>query len=84
MAHSTLTSKGQTTIPREIRKVLGLSPGMMLAYEVRAGEVVVKRLRGGRSLMGSLRGGSKGKDDFKEARAAATKAWADEAAQEGL
>lgn len=42
MAYSTLTSKGQTTIPREIRKLLGLKENDRILYEVVNGEVAIK------------------------------------------
>ena len=35
-AESTLSTKGQTTIPRTVRKRLGLEPGDRLRYEVAA------------------------------------------------
>lgn len=34
MSTSTLTSKGQTTIPKEVRDQLGLSPGDRIEYVV--------------------------------------------------
>ncbi|NIR32559.1 MAG: AbrB/MazE/SpoVT family DNA-binding domain-containing protein [Gammaproteobacteria bacterium] len=34
MSTSTITSKGQTTIPKEIREQLGLSPGDRVEYVV--------------------------------------------------
>jgi AbrB family looped-hinge helix DNA binding protein len=40
--YSTITSKGQTTIPREIRKILGLKPRDKIAYKVKGDEVVVE------------------------------------------
>ena len=42
MSESTLTSKGQTTIPREIRKLLGLKENDRILYEVEGGNVVIK------------------------------------------
>jgi AbrB family looped-hinge helix DNA binding protein len=42
MPHSTLTSKGQTTIPREIRKLLGLKENDRILYEVEDGKVAIK------------------------------------------
>jgi antitoxin PrlF len=42
MAESTLTSKGQTTIPREIRKLLGLKKNDRILYEVEDGKVAIK------------------------------------------
>lgn len=41
-----ITSKGQTTIPAEVRKALDAKPGDMLAWDVKQkGEVVVRRVR---------------------------------------
>ena len=42
MAESTLTSKGQTTIPRDIRKLLGLKENDRILYEVEDGKVTIK------------------------------------------
>ncbi|HEY5992373.1 MAG TPA: type II toxin-antitoxin system PrlF family antitoxin [Candidatus Udaeobacter sp.] len=42
MSQSTLTSKGQTTIPREIRKLLGLKENDRILYEVKDGKVAIK------------------------------------------
>lgn len=43
MAVSTLTSKGQTTIPKEIRDLLGLAAGDKLDFVVEADGRVVLR-----------------------------------------
>jgi antitoxin PrlF len=43
MAVATLTSKGQTTIPKEIRERLGLAPGDKLDFVVDADGRVVLR-----------------------------------------
>jgi antitoxin PrlF len=40
---ATLTSKGQITLPKSVRQVLGVDAGSQLAFEVRGGEVVVTR-----------------------------------------
>jgi len=39
---STLTERGQTTIPAEIRKALGLKPHQRLTYEIRDDGVVLR------------------------------------------
>jgi antitoxin PrlF len=44
MQTSKLSSKGQITIPREIREKLGIEPGQLIAYEIREGEVILKRV----------------------------------------
>jgi antitoxin PrlF len=40
--HSRLTSKGQTTIPAEVRAFLGLKPGDQIIYTIRDGKVELK------------------------------------------
>lgn len=40
---ATLTSKGQITLPKSIRLLLGVDAGGKVAFELRAGEVVVTR-----------------------------------------
>lgn len=42
--YAKITSKGQTTIPKEVRKQLGLEPGDMLSYEVPSGAVMVRKV----------------------------------------
>lgn len=39
-AFTTMTSKGQLTIPKEVREQLGLEPGTRFYVTVRGGEVV--------------------------------------------
>ena len=46
---STLTSKGQTTVPREVREALGLGPRQHIVYEIENGSVLMKAAGG--SLM---------------------------------
>jgi AbrB family looped-hinge helix DNA binding protein len=43
MATSTLTTKGQVTIPAEVRRQLGLKPGDRVAFIVDADEVRLVR-----------------------------------------
>jgi antitoxin PrlF len=70
--HSTVTSKGQTTIPGKIRKALGIKPGDRLEYAVEGNRASIRVHPGVRSLKGAL-ASSKGKDmSFAEIRAAAT------------
>lgn len=45
---TTLTVKGQVTIPKQIRDALGLKPGMPVDFAVNAdGEVIVQRADSG-------------------------------------
>jgi AbrB family looped-hinge helix DNA binding protein len=41
MPISTLTSKGQTTVPKEVRAALNLDVGDKLSWEIRGGNVMV-------------------------------------------
>jgi AbrB family looped-hinge helix DNA binding protein len=43
MSTATLTSKGQVTIPKEVREALGLEPGDRLCFEVRGDGIVEVR-----------------------------------------
>ncbi len=55
MPTATLTSKGQTTIPKEIREHLGLKPGDRIDFLLIEGEVVLRPARVDvRSLRGCL------------------------------
>jgi bifunctional DNA-binding transcriptional regulator/antitoxin component of YhaV-PrlF toxin-antitoxin module len=42
MTYSTLTSKGQTTIPMEVRKALNLKPRQRIIYEVKGSSATLK------------------------------------------
>ncbi len=44
MQTSKLSSKGQVTIPREIREKVGLEPGHLVTYEVKDGVIILKRV----------------------------------------
>jgi antitoxin PrlF len=74
MMHSTVTSKGQTTIPEKIRKALRIKPGDKLEYEVEGDRATIRVHSGVRSLKGVL-ASRKGKDmSFGEIREAAVDA----------
>jgi AbrB family looped-hinge helix DNA binding protein len=44
---SSVSPKGQITIPAEIRAILGVRPRDRVAFEVKAGEVVIRPARRG-------------------------------------
>ena len=70
MQHSTVTSKGQTTIPEKIRKALQIKPGDKLEDEVEGDRATIRVYPGIRSLKGALTG-KKGKGmSFAEIRKA--------------
>ncbi|WP_296643764.1 AbrB/MazE/SpoVT family DNA-binding domain-containing protein [Roseinatronobacter sp.] len=55
MRESTLTTKGQTTLPKDVRKALGLQPGDKLRYILIDGEVRLLRARSVLELEGALK-----------------------------
>ena len=74
MLHSTVTSKGQTTIPGEIREALRIKPGDKLEYAVEGDHATIRVHPGARSLKGAL-ASRKGKGlSFAQIRAAAAAA----------
>ena len=54
MPHSTVTSKGQTTFPGEIRAALRIKPGDRLDYLVQGDHATVRVHPGTRALKGAL------------------------------
>ena len=47
MPTSTITSKGQTTVPKEVRDALDLEPGDKLTWEISGGRVAITTERPG-------------------------------------
>ena len=41
MPTSTITSKGQTTVPKEVREALSLEVGDKLTWEIRGGKIAI-------------------------------------------
>jgi AbrB family looped-hinge helix DNA binding protein len=71
MTHSTVTKKGQTTIPAEIRKALCIKPGDRIAYTI-ADRVVTIRVHPGVSALKGALASDKGRGlSFAQIRAAA-------------
>jgi AbrB family looped-hinge helix DNA binding protein len=50
-----LTSKGQITVPRDVRRLLGVEPGDRLRFESDGGEVKIRPVRA-RSRFAEYRG----------------------------
>lgn len=74
MLHSTITAKGQTTIPGQIRRALHIKPGDKLAYRIEGDHVTLRVHPGIASLKGAL-ASTKGKNlSFAQIREAAAKA----------
>jgi AbrB family looped-hinge helix DNA binding protein len=73
-AHSTVTSKGQTTIPGQVRDALKIQPGDRLEYAVHGDHATIRVHPGARSLAGAL-ASDKGKGlSFAQIRRAAAAA----------
>jgi AbrB family looped-hinge helix DNA binding protein len=67
---TTLTRKGQVTIPKKIREALGLEPGSKVDFEVdEQGRIVIRT--SGQTTPGPPRG----PDRFERARGRATVKW---------
>jgi AbrB family looped-hinge helix DNA binding protein len=43
IAQSKLTSRGRISVPSEVRKKLGVSPGSVLEWDEQGGQIVVRR-----------------------------------------
>jgi bifunctional DNA-binding transcriptional regulator/antitoxin component of YhaV-PrlF toxin-antitoxin module len=54
---STLTSKGQTTVPEAARVALPLKPGQRLSWEINNGYLTVRPIRDINQLAGCLKSG---------------------------
>lgn len=78
MVTSTLTDKGQTTVPREIREALELSPRQRLVWEKRPdGSAVIRPLPSVMELAGCLKSNVPF-PGIREETDAATAVWASE------
>jgi AbrB family looped-hinge helix DNA binding protein len=74
MMHSTVTRKGQTTLPGKIRKALRIKAGDKLEYEMEGDHATIRVHLGTRSLKGVL-ASKRGKGmSFAEIREAAARA----------
>ena len=55
MVESTITSKGQTTLPKSVREALGVRPGDRVRYVVSGDEVRILPVRPLARLFGALK-----------------------------
>lgn len=85
MTHSTITSKGQTTLPAPILRALHLKSGDRILYEIQGDSVVIRPQPGVMAVFGALKPPvGKSGVAFEEARAKSRENWIAEAAREGL
>lgn len=72
MVTAKMTSKGQITLPKELRKLLNVSTGSVLVFEKDDDKIVIKAARTFKEFKGCLK--SKAKiNDFNEMRKKAKK-----------
>lgn len=76
-----ITSKGQITLPKEVRKALNVNAGNAVIFEKDDDKVVIKAARTLREFKGFLKG--KGKADFDEMRKKAKEYVGKKVAQSG-
>lgn len=74
MLHSTVTSKGQTTIPGPIRDALHIKPGDKLEYAIEGDHAILRVHPGLRSLKGVLASNKGSGMSFAQVREAAASA----------
>ena len=55
MQMTTVTQKGQVTIPKPIRQALGVEPGQKVAFEKKKDQIIIKTAVDFFSLRGSLK-----------------------------
>lgn len=85
MTHSTITSKGQTTLPASIRRALHLKAGDRILYEVQGDSVLIRPQPGAMAVFGALKPpAGKSGVPIEEARAKSREVWVADAAREGL
>ena len=71
MLHSKITSKGQTTIPAQVREALNLKPGDKVSYELAKDHATLRYHRGARDLKGALKSDRGRGLSFRQIREAA-------------
>lgn len=85
MTHSTITSKGQTTVPASVRRALGLKAGDRIVYEIQGDSVVIRVQPEAMEVFGALQSpAGKTGASFAEEREYSRRQWTEGAAREGL
>lgn len=84
MTHSTITHKGQTTLPVQIRRALHLKAGDKLVYEIQGDAVLIRPHPGVQAVFGALKPPlAKTGVPFEVARSKSRAAWVAETSREG-
>lgn len=83
MTHSTITHKGQTTLPIQIRRALHLKAGDKLVYEIQGDAVLIRPHPGVQAVFGMLKPPpSKTGVPFDVARSESRAGWVEGKSQE--
>ncbi|HLF85914.1 MAG TPA: AbrB/MazE/SpoVT family DNA-binding domain-containing protein [Nitrospiria bacterium] len=77
-----ITSKGQITIPKEVRKILDLHTGSVIVFEKEENKIVIKPAKTLKEFKGFLKGTGKAAD-FEEIRKKAKEYIGKKVAQSG-
>ena len=84
MTHSTITHKGQTTLPVQVRRALHLKAGDKLVYEIQGDAVLIRPHPGVMAVFGALKPPlSKAGVPFEQARSESRAKWVEQTAREG-
>ena len=84
MITSTITNRGQTTLPKRVRDALHAEAGRKLVYEIHDGSVTIKLHPGVMASFASLKISKEAAEmDWKKVREEAREEWAESAAKEG-
>ena len=85
MITSTITERGQTTLPKLVREALHLESGRKLVYEIHKDFVTIKLHPGVMASFGALKIGKEASEkDWEKIRGSARNEWAENTAKEGL
>ncbi len=84
MTHSTITSKGQTTLPVQIRRALHLKAGDKIQYEIQSDAVIIRPHPGVLSVFGALKPSHlKVGIPFEKVRSESREKWLEDRARDG-
>lgn len=84
MLHSKVTSRFQTTLPKDVWGFLGVEPGDRLSYEIKGDSIIVRKQPRLTDLAGVLSRPENAQIDLELACKQARQKWAEDAQSEGL
>ena len=84
MIYSTVSSKGQTTLPKQVRNALHLEAGKQLVYEIEEGRVIVRAHPGILGSAGVLKNHIKKPLSWQSERTISRGEWVEHIENEGL